>query len=148
MNHSVPKKSQGMEWISSPGKLPPGIRFDWVLLIEVIEHLHDPVRELRIIRKLLAPGGKLALTTPNSKGWRARIEGLRWREAQNPTHLHIFSLPAITACLTRSGFHHIRRIYRPARYQEKKLNQTLLAITQMLGIDGGMRITAQPDLSP
>jgi SAM-dependent methyltransferase len=38
--------------------------FDGVVLAEVIEHLYDDVRALREIRRVLAPEGRLALTTP------------------------------------------------------------------------------------
>lgn len=38
--------------------------FDGVVLAEVIEHLFDDVRALREIRRVLAPSGRLALTTP------------------------------------------------------------------------------------
>ncbi|HEX2086114.1 MAG TPA: class I SAM-dependent methyltransferase, partial [Solirubrobacteraceae bacterium] len=43
--------------------LPAG-SFDLALCSEVIEHLHDPAPALRGLRRLLAPGGRLVLSTP------------------------------------------------------------------------------------
>lgn len=44
----------------------PDATFDVVLFCEIIEHLlMDPVRVLREIRRVLSPGGRLVLTTPN-----------------------------------------------------------------------------------
>lgn len=41
-------------------------RFDVVLFCEILEHLqNDPCRTLREIKRVLAPGGTLILTTPN-----------------------------------------------------------------------------------
>ena len=40
-------------------------KFRAVTLSHVIEHLHDPVGELRRIHRLLAPGGRVWIATPN-----------------------------------------------------------------------------------
>jgi SAM-dependent methyltransferase len=44
----------------------PSARFDAVLLLNVIEHLSDPIAVLRKIRTMLQPGGLLLLRHPNS----------------------------------------------------------------------------------
>ena len=50
---------------TQPLPYPDG-RFDTVLLCEVIEHMvSDPVFVLREIHRVLTPGGRLLLTTPN-----------------------------------------------------------------------------------
>ncbi|MEO5826048.1 MAG: class I SAM-dependent methyltransferase [Gemmatimonadales bacterium] len=38
--------------------------FDIVLMLDVLEHLADPVAALRLARSLLAPGGSLVITVP------------------------------------------------------------------------------------
>lgn len=42
-----------------------GRRYDLVTAWDVVEHVHDPLPFLRVLRDLLAPGGKLFLRTPN-----------------------------------------------------------------------------------
>ncbi|MFC6974517.1 class I SAM-dependent methyltransferase [Halomicroarcula sp. GCM10025709] len=49
--------------------------FDTVVFAEVVEHLVDPVPVLRELRRILVPGGRLVLTTPNPMGL---YRYLRW----------------------------------------------------------------------
>ncbi|MEX2399813.1 MAG: class I SAM-dependent methyltransferase [Rhodothermales bacterium] len=66
-------------------------RFDAVLLTDVIEHLTDPDRCLKEIRRVLRPGGRLVLTTPK---WRA---DRMWDER----HVQEFKPEELTALLER-----------------------------------------------
>jgi SAM-dependent methyltransferase len=51
---------------------------DRVLLIEVIEHLEAPWKALRAAARLVAPGGRIVVSTPNLATLRNRLElGLR-----------------------------------------------------------------------
>ncbi|MGH9206621.1 MAG: class I SAM-dependent methyltransferase [Acidimicrobiales bacterium] len=43
---------------------PPGRRFDLVLMLDVLEHLADPVGALRRAAELFEPGGRLLITVP------------------------------------------------------------------------------------
>lgn len=47
----------------------PDDTFGVVTAGEVLEHIYDPDRLLREIRRVLRPGGHLALTTPNLQAW-------------------------------------------------------------------------------
>lgn len=53
----------------------PGLEglFDVVVCVEGIEHVVDRHRTLRNLRRLLRPGGRLLLTTPNLLSLRARL---------------------------------------------------------------------------
>lgn len=51
--------------VVSPGVLPfPDHRFETILFGEVLEHLPDPQSVLQELARVLAPGGRLVLTTP------------------------------------------------------------------------------------
>ncbi len=60
-------------------RLPyPDGHFDVVLFCEVLEHLtHDPLAALLEIRRVLKPGGRLILTTPNAACLRNVLKMLR-----------------------------------------------------------------------
>jgi 2-polyprenyl-3-methyl-5-hydroxy-6-metoxy-1,4-benzoquinol methylase len=52
-------------------------RFDLVIACEVIEHVAHPEDLLRQLRRFLAPGGRILLTTPNGAHFRNRLPTLR-----------------------------------------------------------------------
>lgn len=68
--------------------LPPA-SFDLVVIMEVLEHLHEAQVEMLLpsVRRLMAPGGRLVLTTPNYAGTWPVLEWLLDRGSFVP-HLH------------------------------------------------------------
>jgi SAM-dependent methyltransferase len=76
--------------------------FDLVWCTEVIEHLRDPVFTLSEIRRVLKPGGKLLLTTPNDGCWIFRLLrtlGISSDMIENEEHEHFFTYPDIAKLL-------------------------------------------------
>ena len=71
---------------------------------DVLEHVTDPEADIRIIARLLRPGGVIAINTPDSGSLYARVMGKEWHLLVPPEHLHLFSERSITALLRRSGF--------------------------------------------
>jgi SAM-dependent methyltransferase len=51
----------------------PGQHADYVVFQEGLEHLPDQLRPLREFNRILKPGGRLILTTPNPSSLRARL---------------------------------------------------------------------------
>jgi SAM-dependent methyltransferase len=82
-----------------------GERFDMVLLFEVIEHLdREKGRELvRRIYKLLEPGGRVILTTPN-----VYTPGQYWKDTSHETPYHYEELGGL---VLSEGFEAVE-IYR------------------------------------
>jgi 2-polyprenyl-3-methyl-5-hydroxy-6-metoxy-1,4-benzoquinol methylase len=90
-----------------------GERFDLIRLNHVLEHTQDPLRELRICRELLLPGGVLFISVPNIAGLsprlksfqsRFRLKSHRWRHYAAMHHLFFFSPSTLKALVERAGF--------------------------------------------
>jgi len=82
----------------------PDACFDYVTMDQVIEHFPDPLRVLTQVGQILKPGGCLVFSTPNGRGWGARLFGTRWINWHAPYHLHYFSRRSIELAADKTGF--------------------------------------------
>lgn len=71
---------------------------------ELIEHLDCPGRFLDAIHPLLAPDGKLILTTPNAAALTNVLVALGMREWSSPHHVAMYSWRTIATLLDRHGW--------------------------------------------
>ncbi len=78
--------------------------FDYVTMDQVIEHLQDPVNQIRNIHRILKPGGMLIMSTPNSNSLTAKIFRRKWLHWHVPYHLHFFSKKSIKLLADSAGF--------------------------------------------
>jgi len=78
--------------------------FDVVTLYHVIEHMEDPERELREIKRVLKPGGWLIAGTPNFDSACARRFGDNFRLLNDATHISLFSAESLRRLLEDNGF--------------------------------------------
>jgi len=85
---------------------------DLVIMFHVLEHLADPLAQLRAIARRVKPGGTLILGIPNIASWQARVVGSRWMHLDVPRHLCHFSPDAIERALRVSGFRVARVDFR------------------------------------
>jgi SAM-dependent methyltransferase len=81
----------------------PGNTFDVISMIEVVEHLPDPVAALTQVARLLKPGGLLLLTTGNLDSPVARRQGIQYRYCAPEIHVSLFGPPSLAQLYARVG---------------------------------------------
>jgi 2-polyprenyl-3-methyl-5-hydroxy-6-metoxy-1,4-benzoquinol methylase len=117
----------------------PTARFDLVTAIEVVEHLEDPAGYLRLLRELMSPEGLLLLTTPNFRSLRARLQGHRWEQYRNPTHLFYFTPQSLERVIRAAGFSSMERLRSQVVYPAHGvLRRGLQHGLQRVGLDGDL----------
>ncbi len=77
-----------------------GNTFDYVIASEIIEHLLDPVEFLQKVLKIVLPGGKIIVTTPNKDYMN---ENAIWYTDLPPVHLYWFSKKSIDVIAGKIG---------------------------------------------
>jgi hypothetical protein len=86
------------------------------VMIQVLDHLLDPIATLTELRKKLLPDGKLLLVTHDEKSLLRKVVGWRW-PAFCLQHPQIYSPKSITKLLEASGYK-IESINRSKNYFE------------------------------
>jgi SAM-dependent methyltransferase len=70
----------------------------------VVEHLHDPPDALAAIGRVLKPGGRLWIATPNLRALGLRRFGATWLALDPPRHLVLFHRESLGRALEDAGF--------------------------------------------
>jgi SAM-dependent methyltransferase len=79
--------------------------FDAVIMLQLIEHVEDPVAMARRAFALLRPGGVFVVETPNLAGWDYALFRKRWWGHYHfPRHWNLFSERSLHGMLESVGF--------------------------------------------
>jgi SAM-dependent methyltransferase len=84
-------------------ELEPGT-FDVVVFRHSLEHVADPVADLRRTRELLRSGGVAIVSVPNFGCWQRARFGDRWLHLDVPRHRVHFDVQSLRAAFARAGF--------------------------------------------
>ena len=80
------------------------IKFDFVLLLNLIEHVKDPAKVLIKLRSMLAPGGIAIVKTPNYDALDARLfRHKNWAGYHCPRHWVLFTKESFEKLVARTG---------------------------------------------
>ena len=92
--------------------IAPG-SIDLITMFHVIEHVEDPVAVLRKLSEWLAPGGVLALETPNTSSIDRRLFASGWWGGFHiPRHWTLFNPKSITLALEKVGLKPLGIVYQ------------------------------------
>lgn len=82
----------------------PDAAFDAAYLSQVIEHLLEPQKMLAELRRILRPGGRLLLTTPNVHSLWRYVFGPYWINWHTPFHIYHFHTQGLRRMVEGMGF--------------------------------------------
>jgi ubiquinone/menaquinone biosynthesis C-methylase UbiE len=101
----------GVEFLLVPldGPLPfEDGSFELVWASEVIEHVTDTARWLSEVRRVLAPAGRLLVTTPSHGRLRVALGGVERFSEPLGDHLHLYTKSSLGSLLHEFGFGDVR----------------------------------------
>jgi 2-polyprenyl-3-methyl-5-hydroxy-6-metoxy-1,4-benzoquinol methylase len=139
--HGLDVKTGSLETVAIPSA-----SCDVAVMADVIEHLADPRQTVRQISRVLRPGGRLLLLTPDIGSPVARLMGPRWWGLLDD-HYFYFSRQTLRRLLEAEGFAVERivglgRVFRLSHWVSKlapynrALHTSVSRVTRGLRLDG------------
>ncbi len=86
-------------------------QFDAIVMNHVVEHLSDPIAVLQECHRILKPGGRLILATPNVGSQFHRKFGKYWIHLDPPRHLYLFGVTTLSETVRRARFTNPRKCF-------------------------------------
>jgi 2-polyprenyl-3-methyl-5-hydroxy-6-metoxy-1,4-benzoquinol methylase len=92
-----------------------GVKFDLILLLQVIEHVEHPASMIRLLSEMLSSDGMLILETPNSESLDVDLFNKSyWGGYHFPRHFNIFSKQTLQRLVESNGLQLVSFKYLPA----------------------------------
>jgi SAM-dependent methyltransferase len=104
-------------------------RFDYIVFCDVLEHVRDPRKFLKIVHSLLRPNGLILCVVPSLDSWSSRLLKKNWMEFKLE-HLTYFDTKNLRSLLFQTGFSDINHFpakkilsldYISAHFQKHKV---------------------------
>ena len=80
-----------------------GRKFDLIVMNQVIEHIPEPDKCIRIIKRRLSKNGRIIFVFPNRNSFWNKITGIKWINWHIPYHLHHFNKKNFQTMIENSG---------------------------------------------
>ncbi|MCE1163832.1 MAG: class I SAM-dependent methyltransferase [Bacteroidetes bacterium] len=85
--------------------LKEGKKYDLITMWHVLEHIMNPVEELKKVKGILKEGGLLIVEVPNLNSIKFRLSGKKWKGGNHPLyHRTFFTAATLKETLSKSGF--------------------------------------------
>jgi len=78
--------------------------FDAITMIDIIEHFHEPVKDMMEINRILKDDGFLIINTVDIGSAYARLRGYDWIFEKPEEHLYLFDKVTMKKILDKTGF--------------------------------------------
>jgi SAM-dependent methyltransferase len=82
----------------------PSESFDVGIMCHSLEHVADPVAEVREFARILKPGGSLHIAVPNGRALGLELYGADWMHLSLPLHFWFFDAGTLRRLLESLGF--------------------------------------------
>lgn len=79
-------------------------KFDVVLLSQVLEHIPDPEKAVKLIQKVLKKDGVCAIAVPHFGSFVSKFQGTKDMFITPPEHLNFFSIKGLNKLFIRNNF--------------------------------------------
>lgn len=90
---------------------PEGVNFDFIFFNDVLEHMVEPEKALRLSANLLATGGSIIASIPNLRFYPAMLSLVRYKDfkyldagVMDRTHLRFFTQKSIARMFEECGY--------------------------------------------
>lgn len=116
--------------------LPGDIKFDIVVIQDVLEHVADPVGLLKKINSIVNPSCVISLGFPNKDSLKAKIRKGKWSMILPFGHIHYFSSKSIDIMSFKADFDVIKK--QPSRCG--LVNNGIIDVVRMFILSGERKI--------
>ncbi len=108
-------KPSGKNIVEDIKYIPDSIKFDVIILQDVMEHLENPLEMMIKIKKISNKGAIIGMCFPNKDVLIAKIQKGKWNMIRPIGHLHFFSSKSIKKMFENSGWKLLKKYsYWPA----------------------------------
>jgi len=120
-------------------------KYDFILMLNIIEHVTDPLRVMKAISKTLSPGGAVLIKTPNVDTLdRYIFQRHNWGGFHCPRHFVLFNKSNLTQLINQCGLEMSWFSYTQGASQWTASILGMLAQKQIISCDSNRSVYEHP----